>query len=257
MTPEEADADERYDRERRFHDERYADEHRLSVGKYYAVDAGRRRYVELVHDAASEASSVLEYGCGQGSMAFDLADGARSMVGIDISDVAIQQARDRARREGVDAHFEQDNAEALGFPDQSFDLVIGSGILHHLDLERASKEIRRVLRPGGRAVFYEPLGTNPAINLYRRLTPSLRTPDEHPLVPADFEMLGRHFVDVTTEYFNLLALLASPVARRPWGSKVVRLLQEADRRLFDRFPLAERLAWVAVLSVRASHSAVR
>src|SRR3546814_1101008 len=78
------------------------------------------------------------------------------------------------------------NAEAMTFPDDSFDLVFGSGIIHHLDIDRAFGEIARVLRPGGRAVFIEPLGLNPAIELYRRFTPSARTPDEHPLLRRDF-----------------------------------------------------------------------
>src|SRR3546814_18316951 len=78
------------------------------------------------------------------------------------------------------------NAEAMTFPDDSFDLVFGSGIIHHLDIDRASGEIARVLRPGGRAVFIEPLGLNPAIALYRRFPPRALTPHDPPL-------LRRHF----------------------------------------------------------------
>jgi ubiquinone/menaquinone biosynthesis C-methylase UbiE len=63
------------------------------------------------------------------------------------------------------------NAEATTFPDNSFDLICGSSILHHLNLDKACAEIRRILRPDGGAVFIEPLGHNPLINMFRKLTP--------------------------------------------------------------------------------------
>jgi SAM-dependent methyltransferase len=69
------------------------------------------------------------------------------------------------------------DAESLGFDEGSFDVVVGSGILHHLALRQS-----RVLRPDGCAVFVDPLGHNIFIRLYRKLTPSMRTADEHPLL---------------------------------------------------------------------------
>ncbi|WP_428491963.1 hypothetical protein [Rhodopila sp.] len=59
--------------------------------------------------------------------------------------------------------------------------MFGIGIIHHLDTRQASREVARVLRPDGNAVFWEPMGTNPIIGLYRMLTPNARTVDEHPL----------------------------------------------------------------------------
>lgn len=139
---------------------------------------------------------MLEYGCGTGSKAFALAHTGAHVVCIDISGVGVAEATARAERDGVRADFVQMDAEALGYSFGAFDLVCGSGIFHHLDMERSLAEVRRVLKPEGTAVFYEPLGTNPIINLYRRLTPSMRTPDEHPLVPADFDLMRRHFREV-------------------------------------------------------------
>ena len=59
-------------------------------------------------------------------------------------------------------------------------------MLHHLDLSKCMLELNRLLRINGSIVFMEPLGTNPLINLYRKLTPNSRTADEHPLTPKDF-----------------------------------------------------------------------
>ncbi len=85
------------------------------------------------------------------------------------------------------------DAENLKFNDHTFDLVYGSGILHHLSIEKAIVEIKRVLKKDGRAIFYEPLGHNIFINIFRLLTPSLRSEDEHPLLIKDLELIKRTF----------------------------------------------------------------
>jgi SAM-dependent methyltransferase len=69
----------------------------------------------------------------------------------------------------------------LPWPDETFDFVYGNGVLHHVDIDRTVAEARRVLRPGGRCAFIEPLTYNPLIWLYRTLAKDVRTPDEHPL----------------------------------------------------------------------------
>jgi ubiquinone/menaquinone biosynthesis C-methylase UbiE len=79
----------------------------------------------------------------------------------------------------VNAQFDVMNAEELEFEDAAFDVIFGSGIIHHLDVPRAYSELARVLAPGGSAVFVEPLGHNPLIRVFRNRTPELRTPDEH------------------------------------------------------------------------------
>lgn len=243
-----SDSAARLQRERDFHDDRYADEHRQAAAKYYAVDTGSVAYRSLLDETAGPGVRVLEYGCGTGSRAPDLVDGGAAVVGIDISGVGVSAA---AASE-VDANFLQMDAEHLGFADESFDLVCGSGILHHLDLQQSIDEVARVLRPGGTGVFSEPLGTNPLINLYRRLTPSMRTPDEHPLVPADFDLMRDAFTEVTVEYHNFLSL-AGVVARRipVIGARLTQSLQRADQMLFHRISPSRRLAWVAVIRLRA------
>ena len=66
-----------------------------------------------------------------------------------------------------------------------FDIIYGVGILHHLNLNKTVKEIERLLKKNGSLIFIEPLGTNPFINLYRKLTPNSRSKDEHPLTFND------------------------------------------------------------------------
>ena len=71
------------------------------------------------------------------------------------------------------------------------------------------KEPERVLQPGGHAIFIEPLGHNPFINLYRKFTPTIRSEDEHPLLVKDLEMIKNLFPKVEVRYYYLASLLAA------------------------------------------------
>ncbi|MDH7516107.1 MAG: class I SAM-dependent methyltransferase, partial [Bacteroidota bacterium] len=138
-----------------------------------------------------------------------------------------------------------------GFPDEAFDLVCGSAILHHLDLGNALPELRRVLKPGGSAVFFEPLGTNPFINFFRRLTPRYRVAGEHPLRRGDLERIRAVFPRAHFTHFHFLSLLAVPFRRMPWFRSVHGFLERVDRALFCFAPL-KRFAWVVVITAEKS-----
>ena len=88
-----------------------------------------------------------------------------------------------------------------------FDLVYGTGILHHLQINQCLNEISRVLKPGGRLLFIEPLGTNPFINFYRYLTPGSRSKDEHPLLKEDFDNINRKFSKMEIKYYGFFTLV--------------------------------------------------
>ncbi|MBK9181327.1 MAG: class I SAM-dependent methyltransferase [Acidimicrobiales bacterium] len=240
---------ERKARERAFHDRRFTSETRDRAAKYYAVDAAGARYREILA-AVPPGATVLECGCGIGSMAFELARRGVRVIAIDLSPVAVGQVRARATEEGLHIDARVMDAEALSLPSGTLDVVIGSGILHHLDLRSAFGEVARVLRPTGWAVFVEPLGHNPAITAYRRLTPSMRTPDEHPLRRGDLALAQERFGDVQLEAFDLLALAGVPIRRYRAGQAAIARLHGADRWLFARYPRSRYLAWVAVLALR-------
>lgn len=99
------------------------------------------------------------------------------------------------------------DAHSLDFPDGYFDLVCGLGILHHLDLPVALREIARVLRPGGVFMFSEPLDNNPVGRLVRILTPKARTEDEKPL-RYEHLVLIREYFDCEFHYEQALAVPA-------------------------------------------------
>jgi SAM-dependent methyltransferase len=241
----------RLDREREFHDRAFAEDVRSSAKRFYAVTGGMLAWYEGALSALAPGARVLEYGCGPGSQAFHLARHGAHVVGIDISPVAIEKAAERGRAEDLEERLEFRvlDAENLDLPDGSFDVVCGSGILHHLELSRAYGEIARVLKPDGTAVFTEPLGHNRAINAYRNRTPGLRTVDEHPLLMADLLLAESFFAEVGTRFFTLAALLAIPLRDMPGFERVVDALDALDRGIFRTVPALRRQAWMVGMTL--------
>ena len=190
---------------------------------------------------------VLEYGCGPGDT-FDwlLASGATQIVGIDIAPDMIAEAKTRIHREGFEdrAKAHVMDAHALDFPDDSFDMVEGVSILHHLDIDTACSEISRVLAPGGIALFVEPMGMNPIINFYRRLTPHYRTEGERPLTHADFQTMRKYFT-IEPRFFILTTLLSALPALR-WLAKPLHLIDRVALAL----PGIQMMAWMVILRLK-------
>ncbi|NND03122.1 MAG: class I SAM-dependent methyltransferase [Acidimicrobiia bacterium] len=244
-------SDERIQREAEFHDHLYAHdrEARAAAAKYYSViDRCRDEYLERISTEV-KGKRVLEYGCGPGGHAGALAAAGAHVTAIDISPEALKQARKRLK---PSIELLEMNAEAMTFEHATFDLVCGTGVLHHLDLSKAFREISRVLRPGGRAVFIEPLGHNPVINLYRRLTPSMRSDDEHPLMMSDFEAADRIFASVDLSFYNLTTLAAVPLRKTKLFEPMSRALASFDDLVMARVPFARRYAWNVLIDLRVA-----
>lgn len=249
-----SEAQLRQEREQAYHDRVYGsgEYHTRPTTKFYTVtDSAYRQYEEGLF-AEPKPAKVLEYGCGDGSYAFSLAKQGSHVTGIDISPVAIEGAVERAEREGVSemTEFRAMNCESLDFTNDSFDMICGGGILHHIDLDKGYSELARTLKPDGRAVFLEPMGHNRLINRYRDRTPDLRTPDEHPLLDSDLENAERYFSQVETHFFNLLSLAAFPIRGTRAFNPIVRVLNAGDRFLFRHFPATRKQAWIVTMLMR-------
>jgi SAM-dependent methyltransferase len=238
---------ERIERERQFHNQRFTEETRLHQGKYYAaIKPITDRFARVVEER-SRGADVLEYGCAKGDRSLRLAPLAKTITGIDISDVAVAQGNAAAAAAGLaNCKFLAMNAEEMTFPDESFDLVFGCGIVHHLDIERSLREVRRVLRPGGRALFTEPLGINPLINAYRDRTPEARTPDEHPLLRQDFRVAERIFGQTKITFCGLTSIGAVFLRRTPVGGVAMALAQACDKLLLC-VPGVRWYAWYTLI----------
>ncbi|HTZ40594.1 MAG TPA: class I SAM-dependent methyltransferase [Syntrophales bacterium] len=122
--------------------------------------------------------SVLDVGCGDGYhiFVFDTVEGIREQAtfqGVDISELKVEFARRISLEMGFEnVQFAEGKAENLGFRDESFDIVLCSDVVEHLENpERCFSEIRRVLKPGGTAVITTPNSSSAMIrfaNLIKR-----------------------------------------------------------------------------------------
>jgi SAM-dependent methyltransferase len=175
---------------------------------------------------------VLDYGCFNGWMIPTLAQCApRRILGIDISATAIADAK--ARYESV-AEFSVMDGHRLALADASLDVVVGRAILHHLEFDTAIAEIHRVLKPGGHALFVEPLRDNPAGKLVRLLTPRARTRDESPLSRAQIRRADKMFGNRRHFFSGLVSvgcgLVSSLLSNNPQNS-CLRLAHRVDLAL--------------------------
>jgi SAM-dependent methyltransferase len=237
----------RKERERAFHNDRFSQGPEEWVPASYSLIESSSSFFEREIVRRSEGGTVLEYGCGPGTYSFELAEKAARVIGVDISEVAIERARTRAERMRLTdkTEFHVMDCEALTFPEATFDLVCGRAILHHLDLAKALSTIARVLKPNGAAAFYEPLGHNPVVNLYRRMTPAIRTADEHPLVMRDLAQARDLFERVQFVPFVLFSMLATPLRKSRLFPHALKLLENVDAAAF-KVPGLGKYAWTSV-----------
>ena len=242
---------EREDKEREHHNRRWAgDDPRHHLHKwYFALKPGMDEQDRLVRESGA-GGAVLELGCADGLLAIEeqrLPATVGSYFGIDISDVAVEKARVRAAQHGYrNCRFAAVSAEATGLDSGSFNVVYGRGIIHHLDLDRAYAEASRLLVPGGKAIFFEPLGYNPVLNGFRKRTPEARTDDERPLLEDDIFLARKHFRDVRYKAFGLTSVLSVPVRKTKAGPIALGFFAGIDRLLFALPPI-RRQAWYALM----------
>ncbi|MDH5670733.1 MAG: class I SAM-dependent methyltransferase [Myxococcales bacterium] len=240
----------RVDRERRFHDARFSD----GIGardqdKYYpALFAARAALDYAITQCAALGTTGLEVGCGTGQNLAELLSQHRFAAhGIDISREAVAAARKRLVEFDPAPTLDVMDANQLSYENETFDFCFGSGVLHHLSLPSALHELSRVLKPGGRILFLEPLATNPLIQAYRHLTPSARSPDETPLTRSHLRQIEETFPDVRFEYFGFSTLTCVGLMRWPNAAQAaLRVASDLDRFLL-RLPFVWRLAWVVLI----------
>jgi SAM-dependent methyltransferase len=183
--------------------------------KYYSTTRASREYVQSWLKDKVPGKVFLDYACGNGERAIATAQmGSAVSIGIDLSEVSVKNARSAARDAGVESQcvFIQDDCENTQLPDESVDVVLCNGVLHHLDLSHAFYEIRRILRRGGCVLAAEALGYNPLIQLYRKLTPKMRTDweKEHILSFKDVKFASRFFDLGEVRCWHLTSVLATP-----------------------------------------------
>jgi 2-polyprenyl-3-methyl-5-hydroxy-6-metoxy-1,4-benzoquinol methylase len=189
---------------------------------------------------------VLEFGCGLGKMSALLAKSGARVSAFDISESSVAVARRRAELNGLEVDAIVAVGEDLPYADESFDIVVGKAILHHLDVARARAELHRVLKPGGKAVFVEPMGMNPLLNFARDHLPYRQKTERGADVPLDYDAVhawGKGFTEFRYQEVQLLGMV-----ERFFGfSAHFRWLGPIDAWLLRKLPFLRRYARYVVM----------
>lgn len=221
--------------EEKFHDKwaSSTDVKDLNVNENFSLAAQENREALKIFGDLN-GKRILDLGCGFGETAVFWALKGATVEATDISLKSIAIALILAKNHKVSqkCHFKQMAAESLNYPDNYFDFVFGNGVLHHLDLQKSIKEVHRVLKSKGKAVFIEPLAYNPVIEVYRKIADDVRTPTEKPLKFSDIAKMRGLFSKVKHKEFQFFTLAifiwfflvsrVSPNKERYW-KKILKL----------------------------------
>ncbi|MBD1935095.1 MULTISPECIES: class I SAM-dependent methyltransferase [Cyanophyceae] len=261
-----------FDKEKKFHDQWAStiDVEGIKVKDYFeACTAPENRFI-LKQLGDIRGKRLLDLGCGAGENSVYFARKGALCLASDYSPGMVEVALQLAAANGVEIEGRTMNAIALDCPDNSFDIVYASNLLHHLPNPKlAIREMHRVLKPGGKACFWDPLKHNPVINVYRRMATKVRTEDETPLDINIVNFVKSEFSETSYDTFWLATLWiflrfyliekVDPNKERYWKKIIIE--QERLKPTYQRLetldsvvkniPLMKRFAWnLAVVATK-------
>jgi len=227
------------------------------VRRFLAPERFVARAMELMGEDCA-GLTALDLGGGGGSAAVVLADRGARVVVCDLSRESLKLGAAQAAKYEVAGlvHCVAADGCRVPLPDHSVDRILGLGILHHLgDPSAAGAEVKRLLKPGGRAVFTEPMSGNPLLGFTRAALPyrkKHRSDDEHPLTRAEITAFLAAAGGGSAEVFDLTAMIRRLFRNRGRKSGGIFLLEKVDRALFAVVPPLKRWARYCLISIPAA-----
>ncbi|MBK8848007.1 MAG: class I SAM-dependent methyltransferase [Bacteroidetes bacterium] len=206
------------------------------------VRATRRAQLLVAAAKIKSTDKCLEIGCGTGLFTGKIYDDTRAdITAIDISEDLLEEARTKHPQN----KFIIGDAMNLDFPDNSFDVVFGSSVLHHLDMQKSMSEIYRVLKPGGRIAFAEPNMINPQIFIQKNI-PFIKkmlgdSPDETAIVRWSFATMLQNigYKEVVIYPYDFL----HPIVPKPLISMV-----NGIGKAVEKIPILKEIAGSVVIA---------
>jgi 2-polyprenyl-3-methyl-5-hydroxy-6-metoxy-1,4-benzoquinol methylase len=212
-----------------------------------------------------EGKTVLDTGSGFGEMTCWLALQGANVIATDISSKCLELVAERARRNGVADRVTTvctpiETAE--GIEDDSVDIVFGRTVAHHFELGPAAKSMYRVLKPGGHAVFTEPVLLVPewvfrlrrSGPVARVFPPFVHTPDERSFDQEMIDDLCAPFDSVKIEYFGLFNRVSNLVKV---DDKLFAKISSFDQAVLGKVKSARTLSRYMVIRLDKAATATR
>ena len=223
-----------------------------SLGGFNPFDLASYKQLKVFYLEKSEGKKVLDFGCGTGIHLPFLSETASEVVGIDLSSKSVEAAGKLAEAKNIfgKAKVVLGDCEETGMASDSFDIVFDGGTFSSLDLEKAIKEISRLLKPGGCVIGIETLGHNPATNLKRKMNRilGLRTgwAADHIFRVEDLDKVKIYFENIEVKYFHLISWLAFPFLGFPGGKLFLEVLETTDSILISILPFLKKYSFKIV-----------
>ena len=190
---------------------------------------------------------VLEIGCGTGLISVLLAKSGAHVTSFDLSPLSVQATKRRAEINDVNIDPLVSAGEHLPFANESFEIVFGKSILHHLDPHVGGLEIARVMSKGGKAVFVEPMGMNPVLTFVRQHLPyQHKNPVgvDQPLTYRDMDTWTQNFSSRNYREVQLLSMI-----ERGFGwHRQFKALRKLDDILLKYIPFLRRFCRYVVIT---------
>lgn len=223
---------------------------RLSPGEDFTqFSKGSSTHIGVVEFLGDlRGKSVLEFGCGTGQISMLLAKSGAQVTAFDLSSESVKITCLRAKVNDLQdrVHLVICPGESLPFTSESFDIIFGKAILHHLSVSHTQFDLYRMLKPGGKGVFIEPMGMNPLLTFARDHLPYLdKNPRglDRPLNYDDIHAWGRSFTEFRFCEIQLVGML-----RRGLGIKGgLRAFIRLDDLLLSHFPSLRRFCRYVVM----------
>lgn len=230
--------------EAEFHDFSHDQSTELENKKFYKTTEKSNIYLQNWLKENVKDRIFLDYACGNGVTSIEAVEyGAKFVMGLDISSGSIANARRLAKEKGYGSNtrFFVGDCENTGLPDNSIDVILCAGMLHHLDLNFAFPELKRILKPGGKIIAVEALDYNPFIKAYRLMTPGMRTEWEkhHILSMKDIRFASKYFKVKSVKFWHITSFAAAFVGTPKWLLASLNVLDS----VLTKIPGIKLLAW--------------